>query len=596
MSNSLEAGVLLNGRYKILGVLGRGGMGTVYLAEHVRLGAQVAVKEVNIPDTPSLDLDDALAGCEQEARMLVRLQHPNLPGVSDAFAEGRRFYLVMERIVGATIETTMRSFAVGHFPVTAAVQCSVQLADVLGYLHAQVPPVIFRDLKPANVMLQADGTVRLIDFGIARQFQPGLRQDTSVLGSVGYSPPEQFGSRQTDVRSDIYSLGATLHNMLTGRDPSKEPFRFPAASDTNRAVPPELDAVVARCVQASPEARYQSAAEVSQALAYVMSILPPSSVSQQLTSLGVEAAELAPHAGPSARLQSPSGGSAPGSAGEANARTVLPSSAGTKTGARLPRSVQRSIAGVSIAVILGLGAFILRTTVDRKHPAPRAATGTATNQLPTPGATSPAPVARPQRTAAGAIIGQTAASSVEAVSFTGIGAGRDGGMRLRFGCAGTLVNLTGKQVRITLLFYTADGQPVPVPGAVGQPNQPTPQLCVFQTYTPQQDRESFDIPLDLPVTGLPEGVAGPVFVRGAIYKDGVRIAATDRLRMPVNYPASASGSTGSSAATPPAGAAPPSGNAPPDGSQAAPSSPGADVGSPAGGRNPSGGTAVQPPN
>lgn len=223
---------MLNDRYRIVRVLGRGGMGTVYLAEHIRLETVVAVKEVSGPRSNEDEYRLALQQCEQEAKFLVRLHHPNLPRVMDAFIENDRFYLVMEYIEGVTLENRMRDGGDGPLDVHEVVEWGLQIADVLAYLHSQEPPIIFRDLKPANIMVQPDGSVRLIDFGIARRFHPGASKDTALLGSVGYSPPEQFGRSQTDTRSDLYAFGATLHHLLTGRDPAAEPFKFPPSGDT----------------------------------------------------------------------------------------------------------------------------------------------------------------------------------------------------------------------------------------------------------------------------------------------------------------------------------------------------------------------------
>ena len=233
----LQNGTLLNERYKIQQALGQGGMGTVYKAEHIRLHSIVAVKEIY-----GLGGDEAqnrleLDRCEHEARFLVRLNHPNLPKVTDAFIENDCFYLVMEYIEGVTLESRLNAAQGKPLDVLQSVEWGLQIADVLAYLHSQEPPIIFRDLKPSNVMLLPDNSIKLIDFGIARLFQPGASKDTSLLGSVGYSPPEQFGKGQTDPRSDVYAFGATLHHLLTGRDPSLQPFKFPPARTFNPLVP-----------------------------------------------------------------------------------------------------------------------------------------------------------------------------------------------------------------------------------------------------------------------------------------------------------------------------------------------------------------------
>ncbi len=259
---------MLNGRYRIKRALGKGGMGTVYMAEHVRLDAIVAVKEVPGPSGNENEDREELDRCEHEARFLVRLNHPNLPKVTDAFVENDRFYLVMEYIEGVTLESRFRDVN-GPLDVVQVIDWSLQIADVLSYLHCQEPPIIFRDLKPSNVMVQPDGSIRLIDFGIARRFQPGANKDTALLGSVGYSPPEQFGRHQTDARSDIYAFAATLHHLLTGRDPAIQPFKFPPARALNPAVPERLSRLLDACLALEPDARPASIDVVALALVAV---------------------------------------------------------------------------------------------------------------------------------------------------------------------------------------------------------------------------------------------------------------------------------------------------------------------------------------
>jgi serine/threonine protein kinase len=210
---------------------------------------------------------------EQEARLLVRLNHPNLPKVTDAFVDGDRFYLVMDFVEGATLDYCLRLREGKPVDPATVVDLSIEIADVLGYLHSQNPPIIFRDLKPSNIMVQPDKHIKLIDFGIARRFQPGASKDTSLLGSVGYSPPEQFGKHQTDKRSDIYALGATMHNMLTAIDPATTPFRFVPVEQISPNVPNSLSRLVANCVAMEPDARPADARVVSAELHAIRDVL-----------------------------------------------------------------------------------------------------------------------------------------------------------------------------------------------------------------------------------------------------------------------------------------------------------------------------------
>ncbi|HLK59438.1 MAG TPA: serine/threonine-protein kinase [Chthonomonadaceae bacterium] len=268
-TGQLPEGTLLNGRYRILRAIGRGGMGTVYQASHERLDAILAVKEIHSQPATGTAQQTSLEQYEQEARFLVRLNHPNLPKVTDAFIDNDRFYLVMEFIEGVTLETRLKEAGGLPLDVNSVLEWGLQIADVLAYLHSQDPPIIFRDLKPSNVMVQPDGQIRLIDFGIARRFQQGAIKDTALLGSVGYSPPEQFGRHQTDARSDIYAFGATLHHLLTGRDPAATPFKFVAAHVLNPAVPEALSRLLAKCLAMEAENRPQSIHDVAMGLVSV---------------------------------------------------------------------------------------------------------------------------------------------------------------------------------------------------------------------------------------------------------------------------------------------------------------------------------------
>lgn len=264
----LTPGTVLQNRYRIVRVLGGGGMGQVYLAEDTRLADKpCAVKEL-LPDphaTPE-EQDQAAEQFRREAAILAHLSHPNLPNVYDHFEENGQFYLVMDFIEGETLAGRLARSPQG-LPPEEVVSWALQLCDVLEYLHSQNPPVIFRDMKPANVMVTPEGKVKLIDFGVARLFDPTKRTDTLKMGTAGYAPPEQYaGQGQTTPRSDIYALGVTLHELLTGDDPTAHPFTFTPPHQLNRAVSPALSAVVMRAVSLDPAARFPSARAMREAL------------------------------------------------------------------------------------------------------------------------------------------------------------------------------------------------------------------------------------------------------------------------------------------------------------------------------------------
>ncbi|HEU5198055.1 MAG TPA: protein kinase [Ktedonobacterales bacterium] len=260
LSTDLLAKPLLKGRYHLLARLGAGGFGAVYRAEDVSLGNRaVAIKEMAQSGLNPAELTVATEAFQREAYLLAGLRHSNLPHIYDYFREAGRWYLVMDFIEGQTLEALLEQTPAKHLPVNEALKIGLQLANVLDYLHTNQPPIIFRDLKPANVMLTATGHVYLIDFGIARLFKPGQTKDTSIIGTPGYLAPEGYGKAQTTPRSDIYSLGATLHRLLSSIDPGERPFFF---APLQPPVPTPLQALVAQMVQMDEQDRPASMAEV----------------------------------------------------------------------------------------------------------------------------------------------------------------------------------------------------------------------------------------------------------------------------------------------------------------------------------------------
>jgi serine/threonine protein kinase, bacterial len=264
----LAIGVSLQNRYHIVGHIGGGGMAEVYLAEDMRLaGRRCAIKEMSPAALPAADRNWAITTFRQEAQILASLRHRGLAPVADCFAESGNWYLVMEFVEGMTLEDRLQQSPGKRLAVQDALSIVYQLCEVLNYLHHQSPPIIFRDLKPGNIMLTPQGEVKLIDFGIARFFKPGKAQDTVNLGTPGYAAPEQHGrGGQTDARSDIYSLGVLLHQLLTGHDPTTTIFSLPPAHALNPNIPPAGEAVIVRATQMDPALRFQSVQEFRQAL------------------------------------------------------------------------------------------------------------------------------------------------------------------------------------------------------------------------------------------------------------------------------------------------------------------------------------------
>ncbi len=259
---SARSSRLLKQRYRVLHVIGKGGMGTVYIGVDTQLGDRlVAIKEMTQGGLTPPEKVVAAKNFEREAHLLASLQHPHLPGIYDHFSEGSRWYLVMSFIKGQTLPDYLEMQG-GYLDVEEVVEIGLALCSVLQYLHTHRPPIIFRDLKPSNIMRTVDGNIYLIDFGIARIFKPGQGADTAYQGSAGYAPPEQYGTSQTTPRSDIYSLGATLYYLLTGYNPASTPFNLPPLDALAADVPPPLTELITAMLALDDEERPQSAEAV----------------------------------------------------------------------------------------------------------------------------------------------------------------------------------------------------------------------------------------------------------------------------------------------------------------------------------------------
>lgn len=257
---------VLKRRYSVISKIGTGGFGAVYKAQDTQFGNRlVAIKEMSQSGLGTQELLEATEAFKREAFMLANLTHPHLPRIYEQFSDAGRWYLVMDFIEGHTLEEQLSQAQGGRLPVEQVLSIGIQLCTVLDYLHTRQPPIIFRDLKPANVMLTSHGHVYLIDFGIARHFKPGQARDTIAFGSPGYAAPEQYGRVQTTPRSDIYSLGATMHQMLTGEDPSHTPFHFAPPQSNDQRVP-AIGTLLLRMVEMDASKRPDSMAVVKQEL------------------------------------------------------------------------------------------------------------------------------------------------------------------------------------------------------------------------------------------------------------------------------------------------------------------------------------------
>lgn len=243
-----------NDTYEIKSIIGKGGMSTVYLAEHKRLHTRWAMKEVRKQQGTRFDF---LA----ESNILKRLQHPMLPRIVDIFEDRDCIYIVEDFVEGITLDGLLKQQKKVDEP--QGLQWLRDLCGVLTYLHGQRPhPIIYRDMKPSNIMLQPDGSLKLIDFGIAREYKQESNADTTYIGTKGYAAPEQFGKAQTDARTDIYSLGVTMYHLLTGKSPYEPPYQFVPVRQLVPELSHGIEYILNKCVQSEPADRYQTVDEL----------------------------------------------------------------------------------------------------------------------------------------------------------------------------------------------------------------------------------------------------------------------------------------------------------------------------------------------
>ncbi len=252
-----RVGMVIDGKYEVLKEIGRGGMSVVYLAMDRRLNKQWAVKEIRKKGTGRND-ELVVNSLMAEADLMKRLDHPALPRIVDIIDNGVTVYVVMDYIEGESLDKILREY--GAQPEKLVIGWAKQLCDVLGYLHGQKPPIIYRDMKPANVMLKPEGNIKIIDFGIAREYKEQNLADTTVLGTRGYAPPEQYAG-QTDPRSDIFALGMTMYHLLTGIDPRSGEIYAPVRY-WNPELSEGIERIVGRCVEPALENRYQNCGEL----------------------------------------------------------------------------------------------------------------------------------------------------------------------------------------------------------------------------------------------------------------------------------------------------------------------------------------------
>jgi serine/threonine protein kinase len=296
----LRPGSLFAQRYRILSRVGEGGFGMIYKAQdiehHRRL---VAIKQISLNTFSPRDMIEATDSYNREVRHLSQLRHNCIPRIYAYLTDPDHWYVVMDFIEGQTLEDKLKKARRGRLSTSRVLEIGIGLCEVLGYLHAQHPPIVFRDVKPANIMLTKTGRVYLIDFGIARQYTADRTRDTGPLGSPGYAAPEQYGKAQSTAQTDIYGLGATLQTLLTGSEPlelatsSQEQVR-----KIHRRIPRSLQPLLQHMLERDASKRPQSIDEVNQFLLWFKEHAPEQRVKRTLAFIG----DFLIHSGPGVLL------------------------------------------------------------------------------------------------------------------------------------------------------------------------------------------------------------------------------------------------------------------------------------------------------
>ena len=252
----LKTGIVLNSKYRVLRQIGRGGMSRVYLVEDINTGAKKAVKE------------SRRAKGELGNAHLQSIRHPGLLRIEEITNEGNRALILMEYVDGRSLQEILKEN--GPQPYKSLLDWMLQICDILTYLHNRTPPIIYRDIKPSNIILQPNGVLKLIDFGAAREYRSDNSEDTILLGTRGYAAPEQYGGcGQTDARTDIYGLGATMYHLATNRDPAKPPCMSSPILHFTSDVPQGFSEIIQKCTNLDPKRRYESCMELKSDLLYL---------------------------------------------------------------------------------------------------------------------------------------------------------------------------------------------------------------------------------------------------------------------------------------------------------------------------------------
>ena len=271
-------GKTVDGKYEVLKLIGRGGFYTTYLVRNIHVNKTWAMK---VCDKKNRHYSPAIReSILTEPYMMQKLNHPAIPSVVDIIEDEDSIYIIRDYIEGETLETIVRMY--GAQPADKVIEWGKQMCSALGYLHSQNPPLIYRDMKPANVILKPDGAIKFIDFGIMRAYKPNQSSDTCCLGTKGYAAPEQFGGSQTDARTDIFGLGMTMFRLVTEVDPIEPPYEIKPICTINPNLPRGLEYIISKCIQLNPNERYQSCEELMADLNNYLGLPKPKGIFEKL--------------------------------------------------------------------------------------------------------------------------------------------------------------------------------------------------------------------------------------------------------------------------------------------------------------------------
>ncbi len=255
-----EVGTVIDNKYEILKLIGQGGMSKVYLAMDKRLNKQWAIKEIR-KISKDKNNEVVIQSAISEANLIKKFDHPSIVRIVDIIDNDDVIYIIEDYIEGQTLDRILYEY--GAQPQELVIEWGIKLCEALNYLHSLDPAIIYRDMKPANIMLTPSRNIKIIDFGIAREYKQNNIADTAALGTKGYAAPEQYGGKgQTDVRTDIYCLGVTLYHLVTGQNPCEPPYEIYPIRHWNPQLSVALERIIEKCTQLNPDNRYQSCNEL----------------------------------------------------------------------------------------------------------------------------------------------------------------------------------------------------------------------------------------------------------------------------------------------------------------------------------------------